>query len=140
LKSIFLTLGWQTTAALSAIVRHGLSNGDEIIVIVPHIKDSAAEKAVSEIETFLKNLGNIKFKELTIDISNFIDSVIKIKSILDEKTDKSCIVNLSGGMRVLVLITYLACLLSKNKNIHIELETEDRKHLIISESSNFNIF
>ncbi|MEM2211355.1 MAG: CRISPR-associated CARF protein Csa3 [Nitrososphaerales archaeon] len=127
MKSFFYTLGWSTTYILSLIIRHGISTNDEIILILPKVRDEQAEKAILDVKSIASQLGTLSVKELTLDIKDIPRSVMMMIEELNRRKDKVCIVNLSGGMRILVIITYLACILSKNDNIIVEMETEDRE-------------
>ncbi len=127
MKSFFYTLGWSTTYILSLIIRHGISTNDEIILILPKVRDEQAEKAILDVKSIASQLGTLSVKELTLDIKDIPRSVMMMIEELNRRKDKVCIVNLSGGMRILVIITYLACILSKNDNIIVEIETEDRE-------------
>jgi len=129
-KSIVVTFGWTESPVIGAIVRHGLESGDRIILLKPTDSDERAEKAVGDLRAFLRNIAGVELVEKEIDVSNFVNAVISIKRLLDsESLNRDLIVNLSGGMRVLVLATYLASLFTKK--IRMEIESENRKFRVV---------
>jgi CRISPR locus-related DNA-binding protein len=129
-KSIFLTLGWSTTPAVSAVVRHGIKKDDELILLLSHLKDEQAEAAVRDVKSLTSKLSGVKLKEVTIPLTDFSESVATIKMELDRRAENQCIMNLSGGMRVLVLAAFMACTLCKVKDLTVEIEAENRSFLL----------
>jgi len=134
-KSIVVTFGWTEFPVIGSIVRHGLEPGDRIVLLKPADSDERAEKAIGDLRAFLKNIVGVELIEKEINISDFVNAVISIKRLLDnESLDRDLIVNLSGGMRILVLATYLASLFIKK--LKIEIESENRKFRILLPSIN----
>jgi CRISPR locus-related DNA-binding protein len=129
MKSIFLTLGWSTTPALSTVVRHGLNKDDELILLVPNLKDKQADIAIRDLRNLALKIQDIKVQEVTVPVDDFTEATAAIKKELDSRHGRPCIVNLSGGMRVLVLAAYLACILTSAK-VTAEIETENRDFVI----------
>lgn len=125
-RSIVVTFGWTESPVIGAIVRHGFEPGDRIILLKPVDRDERAEKAISDLRAFLSNLAGVELVEKEVDVRSFVDAVIAIKRLLDrERLNRNVIVNLSGGMRILVLAAYLASLFTRN--VKLEIETENRK-------------
>lgn len=123
-KSIIVTFGWTEYPVIGSIVRHGLESEDKVILLIPADKDERAEKAMDDLKAFIRNIPGVKLVEERVDISDFLGAVIRIKTIL-EKCENPIIMNLSGGMRILVLAAYLASLFTKN--VEVEIESENRK-------------
>ncbi|MBS7612289.1 CRISPR locus-related DNA-binding protein [Candidatus Bathyarchaeota archaeon] len=123
-KSIIVTFGWTEYPVIGSIIRHGLESKDKVILLIPADKDERTEKAINDLKAFTRNIPSVELIEERIDISNFLGTVIRIKTILERCKDR-IIVNLSGGMRILVLATYLASLFTKN--VEVEVESENRK-------------
>jgi len=125
-KSIIVTFGWTETPVIGAAVRHGLEPGDRIILLKPADSDERSERAINDLRVFLRNIPGIELIEREVDVSDFVSTIMSIKKIIEnEKIGRDIIVNLSGGMRILVLATYLVSLFMKNVNV--EIESENRK-------------
>lgn len=136
-KSIVVTFGWTESPVIGAIVRHGFEPGDRIILLKPAERDDRAEKAIGDLKTFFCSLVGVELVEKEVDISNFVNAVIAIKRLLDsECLSRDVIVNLSGGMRILVLATYLASLFTRN--VRLEIEAENRRIRTILPSINIS--
>ncbi|MEM4482119.1 MAG: CRISPR-associated CARF protein Csa3 [Archaeoglobaceae archaeon] len=129
-KTVIATFGWTEASVISSILRHGLSDGDKIILVMPERRDERSEAALRDLKTFITtHLKNIEISELRISIDNPVTSIYKLKRTIEDESGR-CIVNLSGGMRAVVLFTYIATLLADHPDIVVELETEDRKMVI----------
>ncbi|MEM4488614.1 MAG: CRISPR-associated CARF protein Csa3 [Desulfurococcaceae archaeon] len=130
-KTVLATFGWTEASVISSILRHGLSNGDKILLIMPERRDERSEAALRDLKAFITtHLKNIGISELRITIDNPATSIYELKRAIEAERDRKCIINLSGGMRAVVVFTYIAALLAEHPNIVVELETEDRKTVI----------
>jgi CRISPR locus-related DNA-binding protein len=72
-------------------------------------------------------IDNVKVVE--VDVSNPELAKHEIKDIISKYREYELIANLSGGMRALILIT-LAAVLSSDREVLIELETENLESVI----------
>lgn len=129
-KYLIATFGWTEQFVLSSILKYGLSPQDRILLLIPDRKDEKSEIILRDFESFLKKYSKeVSLCIKKISLESFNEAVKKISEILIEalssKPDQ-LIVNLSGGMRALILATYIALQLISPKNLVIELETEDR--------------
>jgi CRISPR locus-related DNA-binding protein len=132
-KSIIVTFGWTESPVIGAVVRHGLEPGDRIILLKPVNGDERSEKAVNDLKAFIRNISGVELAEEEINVNDFVNAVISIKRILEsEGMGRNIIVNLSGGMRILVLATYLAALFTKNARLEIESENKKFRTLLPS--------
>lgn len=130
-KCLIATFGWTEQFVLSSILRHGVGMGDQIVLLVPDKKDEKSEAILRDFGSFLSKYGEgVKLKVERVPLDNFDDAVTKISKIFREilsMEPERVIINLSGGMRVLILATYIAALLTCPRNVVIELETENRE-------------
>jgi len=130
-KTVLATFGWTETPVISSILRHGLSDGDKILLITPERRDERSEAALRDLKAFITtHLKNVEISELRISIDDPATSIYKLKRTIEDGRGRKCIINLSGGMRVVVLFTYIAVLLAEHPDIVVELETEDRKTVV----------
>jgi hypothetical protein len=107
MKTFVATLGWTEWPVASAIIKHGLSEGDRIILFTPEKRDDRSKVAVNEV----KNL-----------VSKFAPSV-EVSEVPVPVHDPA------RGMRALVLETILALSLLHVGNLVLELQTEDEVEL-----------
>ncbi|MEM2189290.1 MAG: CRISPR-associated CARF protein Csa3 [Nitrososphaerota archaeon] len=130
LKCLIATFGWTEQFVLSSILKYGISPHDEIVLLVPDRKDERTEIILRDFESFLKRYGEgVKLHVKKISLESFERAVKEVSEVILEilsVNPEQIIVNLSGGMRALILATYTALQLISPKNLTIELETEDR--------------
>ncbi|MEM0235744.1 MAG: CRISPR-associated CARF protein Csa3 [Thermosphaera sp.] len=130
-KTIMATFGWTEASVISSILRHGLGNGDKILLVMPERRDERSEAALRDLKAFITtHLKNVEISELRISVDNPATSIYKLKRAIEAERGRRCIINLSGGMRAVVVFTYIAALLAEHPDIIVELETEDRKTVI----------
>ncbi|MCS7368050.1 MAG: CRISPR-associated CARF protein Csa3 [archaeon YNP-WB-062] len=130
-KCIIATFGWTEQFVLSSILKHGIKAGDKIILLIPAKRDEKSEAILRDFEQFLSKYGEgIKLENKRVPLQSFEEAVVSIsetlRNILSEGYDR-LIINLSGGMRILILAAYVAAFLTCPRDIVIELETEDRE-------------
>ena len=135
MKKLFIfTLGFEEKFAMRMITAHGLDQGDKLLFITGPMVEKT-KRTIDFIKGFIEKyfLGQVQMEIMEIkSLESFIGIVSKIYSKItnEEKNYDRIIVNLSGGMRILVLATYTAIILATlNRKIlektKIELETED---------------
>lgn len=132
-RLIIATIGFEEKFMIRAITRHGLDKGDHILLITGPSTEKSMN-AINLIKGFVtKYYGkdvSLSIKE--VPISDFYTSVLTIKQSIIERAKEltNVIVNLSGGMRVLIIATLLALAMLNLKNVLIEIETEDSSSII----------
>jgi CRISPR-associated protein Csa3 len=132
-KLIIATLGFEEKFMIRTITRHGLDKGDKILLLTGPSTDKSAI-AINLVKEFItKYYGKdvaLIIKE--IPIHDIYDAIRTIKqNIINEaKGIMNIIVNLSGGMRILIISTLLALMTLNMKNVIAEIETEDSSTLI----------
>lgn len=130
-KTMLVTFGWTESPAISSILRHGLSDGDKVVLITLERRDERSESALRDLKTFITNyVKNVKISELRVSVDNPATSIFELKKAIENEKGRKCIINLSGGMRVIVLFTYIAVLLAEHSDTVVELETEDRRTVV----------
>ncbi|MEM2996210.1 MAG: CRISPR-associated CARF protein Csa3 [Candidatus Bathyarchaeia archaeon] len=129
-KSFLITLGWTEGPALTALTKHGLAEGDRIILLVPEFRDEGALSAISNLRAIVNKISDkIEVEELQIPLSRFEEAVATILRRLGKDVAKGrrLIVNLSGGMRILIVEALIATMLLGAEDVHLEIQSEDRK-------------
>jgi len=134
-KTFIGTLGFTESLVLAPIIKVGLNRDDKIIILKPI--DKGEEDRVSNTLKKLKSMldaisgGTLTFETVGVEVDNFSKAVSRIRELIEKKAEENEVyVNISGGMRALVIETYTATLLAKTlkPNIHFtELELEGSK-------------
>lgn len=131
MKTFVATLGWTEWPVASAIIKHGLSRGDKVVLLSPEKKDDRSRTAINEVKSFVSRFAPyVEVSEISIPVHSPVDAISSIaRLVVRESRGKDLIVNLSGGMRILVLETLLALMLTRVENLVLELQTEDKVDL-----------
>ncbi|RLI25333.1 hypothetical protein DRO58_06505, partial [Candidatus Bathyarchaeota archaeon] len=119
--------GFEEKFALRGLTRHGISKGDRLILLTgPTIE--RVRKAASYVRNFIDKYysgeGSVDLVELPVH--DFYQTTLRVKQVLENVAAMDqVIVNLSGGMRIIVLAVFIAVMLLSMRNVKVELETED---------------
>ena len=132
-RVIITTLGFEEKFTVRSITRHGLDRGDKIVLITgPRVERS--EKALSFIKEFISKYyqSEVSISVRNIPIHDIYTAVSEVKQVLMEEVKEAdrVMVNLSGGMRILIIAVILALTLLNIQNLMLEVETEDSSALI----------
>jgi len=130
-KALISTLGFDEKFCYRAILRHGIREDDKVILITAKLVERTL-KAFEMIRNFLiSSYGSkVSIEVVEVDVKNIIGSIESVMLRLNQLKGYELIVNLSGGMRALILITLLALLLRRPNNIKVEMELEDLSGVI----------
>ena len=127
--ALILTLGFDERFCFRAILRHGIKEGDEIVLITAGLVDRV-KKAYEWIKTMVERSYDVEVKLIEVDVKNLMKAILDVVKILDEYKDWNVIVNLSGGMRILTIIMLFALTIKPIRHIKVEIELEDLSALI----------
>ncbi len=120
------TFGFTERAVLAPVMRHGIDVGDKIILLIPReFKDERVDNAIQMVKTYMsKFLGEIEVMKKEIPVEDFVTAVSEISAIIEEhvKKGEKVLVNISGGMRILVLETFVAATIIMNKLKYAQIE------------------
>jgi len=124
-NALLLTLGFDEKFCYRAILRHGISEGDKIVLVTAKIVNRV-KKAYDWIKTFVNtSYSNVEMKLIELNVEDTIGSIKKVLEILEELEGYHIVINLSGGMRILSFIVLLSLLFKEIRNAVIEIELED---------------
>ncbi len=128
--ALIATIGFDEKFCYRAIMRHGIKKGDRVILISGKITDRV-EKACDWVKKLLKTSygDEVTVDFVEIDINSLENSIKTVSSLIEELSNYHIVVNLSGGMRALVIIVLLSCI-KTSKDLEIEIETEDFQGLL----------
>lgn len=127
LKALVLTLGFDERFAIRGILRTGLSSGDKVTVFIAEPLVDKAEKALQILMDFFKKyLEEVNVDVVSVPTRDFELSVTIIGGKLKELKGLDCkvVLNLSGGMRSLIIEILLTSILINLKGI-VEIELEN---------------
>ena len=127
--ALILTLGFDERFCFRAILRHGIKEGDEVVLITAGLVDRV-KKAYEWIKTVVERSYDVEVKLIEVDVKNLMKAILDVVKILDEYKDWNVIVNLSGGMRILTIIMLFALTIKPIRHIKVEIELEDLSALI----------
>ncbi len=137
-KALVATVGFDEKFIIRMITREGLNPGDKLFLFTLEPIGEKALKAIRSVKDFVfKYHGReVEVKEDTVNVYDFADALLKlipaIRGIVE--TYDEVVVNLSGGMRILIiellLAVMLACRSYRNPNIKIEVETENFENIV----------
>jgi len=128
--ALLTTIGFDEKFCYRAILRHGIKEGDVVVLITGKIVERV-QKACEWVQQLLRTSYGEKAKVeiVELDVKNVLNSIKTVSSKIEELEGYDIIVNLSGGMRALIAIVLLACIKS-SKPVRVEIETEDFESLI----------
>ncbi len=128
-NALILTLGFDEKFCYRAILRHGIKEGDKIILLTAGLVEKV-KKAYEWIKTFVERSYDVEVRLVQIDVKEFIKAIQDVIKTLDEFKDYNLIINLSGGMRALAITVLLALMIKPMRNVRLEIELEDFSGLI----------
>ncbi len=127
---IVITLGFDEKFALRAVSRRGLKPEDEVIILIPKPTDERVERAFRNFDEILKKaFQNPKVSKVYVEVRDFNKALREIIKAFIERKESHFLINLSGGLRILILETFISSLLL-NLDAEIEIEIEDFSGLI----------
>lgn len=117
------TFGFTETAVLAPVVKLGLDKDDFITLLLPQgLVDQRTLNAVENLKNYLRILvgEEIQLESVEVPINDFVKGIIKIRDLIKSYAEKGTVyINLSGGMRVLILETYAAALIVKMLGVDV---------------------
>lgn len=118
---LFVTLGFDEKFQVRAVMRW--YSELERVIIVGSFNGEKAKKALDSLVEVL-NKGEVQYEVIDVNPRDPIDVVVKVGYKIEENKGKKLVFNLSGGMRVLGILTLLTALMN-GVDAEVELETED---------------
>jgi len=138
MTTLIATLGFDEKFCYRAILRHGIKEGDRIILITAE-KVEKVEKAYEWIRKLIQTSfsDKVEVELFEVDVKNPEEAIKRAVEIV-RRAEGRVIVNLSGGMRALVIIVLLACMMVP-LNAKFEIETEDFSSVVELQSGLINL-
>ena len=124
-RALVTTIGFDERFVVRALIRY-LENIDHFIGILSTPIEQRALQAISNIKNFIDKYvvdsgKRLAYEFIEIDITDPYEAIAKLKRIFTSNNEY--VVNLSGGMRALTIVTFIAFIISRARGeIEIELE------------------
>jgi len=132
-KTFVSTFGFTESLVLAPIIKLGLTKDDRLIILTPAGlgNEERTRNALRKLREMLNAIsgGTFNLKTTKIKITDFADSVRQIRELITKEAEegREVHINISGGMRALIIETYTATLLARTTKENIkftELELE----------------
>ncbi|AAB89388.1 CRISPR-associated transcriptional regulator Csa3 [Archaeoglobus fulgidus] len=130
--ALIATLGFDEKFCYRAILRHGIKEGDRVILITTQMVERVA-KAYEWIRKLLETSygDRVEVEVLQVELKSVEKAIREVADKIKEVEGYDLVVvNISGGMRVLVVIVLLACMLGLPENLKVEIEKEDFSDIV----------
>ncbi len=124
-RALVTTIGFDERFVVRALIRY-LENIDHFIGILSTPIEQRALQAISNIKNFIDKYvvdsgKRLAYEFIEIDITDPYEAIARLKRIFTSNNEY--IINLSGGMRALTIVTFIAFIISRARGeIEIELE------------------
>jgi len=117
MKTLITTLGFNTDHAVAFLLKEGFEKSDRIVILRPveRTDEDRGEKAFQEIESLTRKLSpEVRVDKVELDTRDFEGMVRKIAEVF-HKTDTTITVNISGGVRSIIVAFTIVCTIFGNK-------------------------
>ena len=129
-RTFILTLGFDSSIVLRAISRHGIGEGDRIVLVTSRTPHPKAESAINEVKSFANRISSgIAVDVVSVEEHDFSGSVKTICNIMSSgvnRRENQLIVDTSGGPRIIGLAVYVAAGLCGLHSVWITTETRSK--------------
>ncbi|MEM1560171.1 MAG: CRISPR-associated CARF protein Csa3 [Ignisphaera sp.] len=123
------SLGFDERFVVRCLVRHHFGEGDIVRLITVEPLEERVEGAYRRVEELVNRLGG-SIELITVNCTDMDIAISQVIEII-KNLDRDTIVNLSGGMRILICLILLALTIVQPKAVvKVELETEDLRRTI----------
>jgi CRISPR-associated protein Csa3 len=132
MKLLGLTIGFDERFAIRALMRAGIGGGDRVLVFVAEPMEERAERCLKLFREFVsKYVEDVNLKIVEVKVGDFSSAVLRMKRALEDfvKGADEVVLNLSGGMRALILEALSAAVLLE-LDLTVEVELENLRGLI----------
>jgi CRISPR locus-related DNA-binding protein len=111
-KLFVFNLGFDATHIIARLTSQSVTDGDKVLIVLPsQSKSKRVEVALSSVELFLRQMASrgvqVRLEKVSVNELSMKDTLVTIYHTLSSE-EGQIFVELSGGLRILVLATYLA--------------------------------
>ncbi len=112
MKTLITPLGFHTDHVLSFLMAEGFSKRDRIVVLRPLEREDEdrGEKAFGDVENLVNSVASAAdLKKIVLDVQDIEEVVRGIAKVFEDNKENEIIVNLSGGVRRIIVGLTLCC-------------------------------
>ena len=118
MKSFFFSFGWNDTVIINAAVRYSMVEGDRIFLCIPQeFSSGKTDKAIKVLRDFFSQRPNSPSLDvIRVPLRDSYSGFLSLNSYLAKELGdgRTVYVNVSGGMRALLLLLTMAGLVAKS--------------------------
>lgn len=130
-KLLISTLGFEEAFLIRFLLRNQPQPGDVMLVVSPFPDDIRSMKAYQQVEAFLTNyIPEVELKRIQVPVDKIHRAIAIIVQTIKSLNASNAIVNLSGGMRILVIEILAAVKMVFGDSADIEMELEDKREVV----------
>ncbi len=133
--NLVVTLGFEEKYALRALMRSSLGRGDRFIIILPDDKHPRREKAYNFIveEIVKKVFPELEVERVEVNVRDFYGAIHRIRELLKGLKGK-IVLNVSGGLKILILEVLAAASSLGLEDAEVEIEDIDSEDIDVREA------
>lgn len=125
------TLGFEEASLIRFLLRNQPQLEDIVLVVSPFPDDARSVRAYQQVEAFLtKYMPEVKLRKVQVPVDKVHQAIAIIAQNIKSLNASSAIVNLSGGMRILVIEVLAAVRMVFGDGADIEMELEDKREVV----------
>lgn len=134
MKAIVFTLGFDVTSVITRLSEMGLAGREHLVFIVPESSSPRATASQKTLENHISVLNSrgfeLTFEFLKLEESDAAKAVAKVYGALSRY--ENIVIELSGGLRYLILITFLAAMILRGRVEEVATRLESNgKHIVM---------
>ncbi|MEM0287275.1 MAG: CRISPR-associated CARF protein Csa3 [Nitrososphaerota archaeon] len=134
MNTIVFTLGFDVTSVIARLSEMGLAGKEHLVFVVPESSSTRAIASQKTLENHIAVLNSrgfkLTFEFLKVGEDDAIKAVAKIYNTLSRH--ENIVVELSGGMRYLIIATFLAAMALRGRVEEVATRLEsDGRHIAI---------
>ena len=132
-KTFMICLGWAEAPTLSTVTRHGLAGWDRVLFLTPDWDDRGVVETISSLSGVIRRIdGRISVERFKVPLRSVDEAVVAIarRIRVEASEGRRIILNLSGGMRILVVESLLGAIFSGVRDILVEVQFEDKSMVV----------
>lgn len=128
-RALICTLGFDTDPVVRRIVGSRLEEGGVLLLLTAKPLRPETESAINDIKGLVSAAygSSVKVEVKAINLHSFHEAVSEVRKELERFKHDDIVLNLSGGMRALVLSTYTAYLISGLDKAKLVIDLEGRQ-------------
>lgn len=141
MKKLFIsTLGFEEIFLIRFLLRNQPLPGDIVLVVSAFPDEARSMKAYQEVEAFLaRYMPEVKLERIQVPVNKVYQSITIIAQKIRSLNISNTIINLSGGMRILVIEVLAAVKMVLGDDADIEMELEDMREIVRFKPSIMNL-